>query len=275
MTTETIETGTEHLLCKVEGHIATLTLNNPSSRNAMSGEMTQAMAEMLPRLADDAAIRVLVVTGAGGAFCSGGDVTGLAESLNPVSGTPDRDMMIKTLRKAQNDLLLPLFNFPKPTVAALPGPAAGAGLGLALACDLRVAVDTTFLTPAFGKIGLSGDFGGSWLLSALLGPARAKEIYFLSKRITAQEALELGLINRVASELEFPSLVGELASELAAQAPLALSRMKANHNLALCTDLETTLDQEAEHMVDTLLSKDHRAAAQAFLQKQNPTFTGR
>lgn len=274
MTTRKMETGSDHLLCTVEAHVATITMNNPSSRNSMSEPLVAGLRRMLAELAEDPDVRVLVLTGAGGAFCSGGDISSMAKTLAG-GESPDLAPMIEALRDAQNDISLRLYRFPKPTLAALPGPAAGAGMSLALACDMRIACDSAFMTPAFGRIGLSGDFGGSWYLSQLVGPARAKEIYFLSQKLSAADCAELGLVNRVVPDAELAEATAALAAELAEQAPLALRHMKENHNLARESGLQAAMDQEADSMIRTLLSQDHKAAALAFMQKRKPVFHGK
>ena len=270
-----LETGTDELLCSVTNHVATITLNNPSKRNALSDNLTPALCRMLAETEADADVRVLVLTGANGAFCAGGDVGGMGATLSGGAETPDIDAMIRRLRDAQNSVSLRLFEFSKPTIAALPGPAAGAGMSIALACDLRIASQDAFLAPAFGKIGLSGDFGGSWFLSRLIGPGRAKEIYFTSRRIDAQEGHALGVFNRVVAAKDLQAETVQLAGDLAQNAPIALRYMKANHNHAMSHDLPETLNTEATHMIRSMMTEDHRRAAEAFLQKRSPDFKGR
>lgn len=272
MTTRKLETGTPDLIAEVTGHVATVTLNNPARRNALSAGMSQHLPSLLDTLQADAEVRVLVLTGAEGAFCAGGDVTSLGTSLRADAGP---DEMVRVLMAAQTKVSQRLYDFPKPVIAALPGPAAGAGMSIALACDLRIACQSAFFAPAFGALGVSGDFGGSWYMTQLLGPARTKEIYFSSRRIDAAEALALGLVNRVVPDDGFETAVAELAVGLAAQAPLALAAMKANINRAATCDLASALEGEARAMVATLRTEDHKNAAQAFLQKRRPEFTGK
>jgi len=192
MTTRSIETGTDELLCEVTDHVATITMNRPEKRNALGDQMTPALREILLATETDPDVRVVVLTGSGEAFCAGGDVSGMGDNLGG-GNTAGRsiDDMVRGLQHAQESVSLRLFDFAKPTIAALPGAAAGAGMSIALACDLRIAADSAVLVPAFGRIGLSGDFGGSWLLSRHIGPGRAKEVYFTGRRIDATEAQAL------------------------------------------------------------------------------------
>lgn len=272
MTTRKLETGTPDLLAEVTGPVATLTLNNPARRNALSAGMTAHLPALLDALEADAEVRVVVLTGAEGAFCAGGDVTGLGASLHADAGPAE---MVRVLMAAQTAISKRVYDFPKPVIGALPGPAAGAGMSLALACDLRIASEAAFFAPAFGALGVSGDFGGSWYMTQLLGPAKTKEIYFSSRRIDAGAALELGLVNRVVPEAEFAAQTATWAAALAAAAPLAVAEMKANINRAAHCGLAEALEGEARAMVETLNTEDHRTAAAAFLQKRSPTFEGK
>jgi len=275
MTTREIDTGAPDLLCSVRDHVATITLNNPARRNALSDTLTPALRRMLVATEADPDVRVLVLTGAGGAFCAGGDIGGMGNTLAGGEAAPDVDAMIRRLREGQESVALKLHEFSKPTIAALPGPAAGAGMSIALACDLRIAGQSAFLAPAFGAIGLSGDFGGSWFLSHLIGPGRAKEVYFTSRRIASEEALALGIFNRVVPDEDLTAATVELAGQIARAAPIALRYMKENHNRAQQSDLRTCLAMEADRMIRCLLTEDHKAAAKAFFEKRTPEFKGR
>ena len=207
-----VETGTDQLLCQVEEHVATLTFNRPEKRNALGDIVTPALREMLLVLEADADVRVIVLTGAGKAFCAGGDVKGMG------GGAPDDrslDDKIRALQHRQQTLTLRLHEMSKPTIGALPGAAAGAGMSIALACDIRIGAVSAFYAPGFGAIGLSGDYGGSWQLTQLVGPAKAKEIYFTGRRVHAKEALSLGLLNEVVPDEELQARTAELAAGIA------------------------------------------------------------
>lgn len=275
MTTTQIDTGTQTLLCTMSDGVATLTLNNPDKRNALGDEMTPALREMLLRLESDPDVRVLVLTGTGQAFCAGGDISGMGSNLGGDGPKPGLQDMVRKLQHAQETVTLRLYEFAKPTIAALPGPAAGAGMSISLACDLRVASDTAQLVPAFGQIGVSGDFGGSWLLSRLIGPARAKEVYFTGRRIDAEEGLAMGVFNRVVPFDTLQDETAALAVQIATGPPIALRYMKENHNRAAISDLKSTLAQEADRMMRCLHTEDHKEAAKAFFAKRTPAFKGR
>ncbi|WP_136660645.1 enoyl-CoA hydratase [Nitratireductor sp. XY-223] len=271
MTEKVIETGTPTLICSVSNRVATIAFNYPEKKNAMAREMMSALGETLTRIESDSDIRTVVLTGKGGAFCSGGDVGGMGSALGG-GREPDAEALIAHIRKSQTAGTFRIYEFPKPVIAALPGAAAGAGMSLALACDIRVCAESGFLLPAFGKIGLSGDHGGSWLLSRLVGPGRAREIYFTNRRILPDEGLALGLFNQVVPDEELVSATKELAEKIAGFAPLALRYMKENHNRAGFCDFRTALDWEADRMIRTMLSEDHREGVRAFAEKRPPEF---
>lgn len=271
---------TEHLIETHDEGVTTLTMNRPQARNAMSGEMMAAMTEALPRLAADRSVRCVVLTGAGGAFCAGGDVKGFASEASAGSkgdAKPsgfDLEGRSQGLRQGM-ELSRILHEMPKPTLAAIPGPAAGAGFSLALACDLRIALDTAKLTTAFSKVGLSGDYGGSFFLPYLVGQAKARELYFTAKVLNGAEALEIGLVNRVATADTFAAEVDAFARELAALPTVAVGYMKKNLNAAYGGSLSDTFDREALHMVRCFMTDDHKGAAVAFVEKKAPVFSGR
>ena len=276
MSERIIDTGTSHLRCAVENSVATLTLNRPEKRNALSAQMTPALREMLITLEQDSEVRCVVLTGAGRAFCAGGDVSTMNERWGS-EATVERPIEadINRLRQLQRALSLRLYQLVKPTIAALPGPAAGAGLSIALACDLRIAAESAFVTTAFGNIGFSGDYGGSWFMTQLIGTTRAKELYYTSRRVTAAEALSLGLVNTVVADDDLASHTRDIAESIASGPPIALSYMKENLNRAVTNDLATCLDMEADRQMRCARTEDHRNAVSAFLEKRNPTFNGR
>ena len=265
---------TQDLLETSANGIATLTMNRPQSRNALSRDMIVALAEALPRLATDPSVRLVVLTGAGNAFCSGGDVKGFAKSAAGAPAVMSFDQKVTDLR-ARMDVSRWLHEMPKPTLAVIPGPAAGAGLSLALACDMRIAADDAKLTTAFSKIGLSGDFGGSYFLTHLVGAAKAREMYFTGEVLRGDEAQKIGLVNRAVPAAQLDEAARAWAAELAALPTVAIGYIKRNLNLGLRASLSDVLDTEAIHMIRTFETDDHKGAAAAFVDKRAPRFEGR
>ena len=265
----------EHLLETHEDGVCTLTMNRPEARNAMSGPMMAALNEAVPRVAAAPSVRCVVLTGAGGAFCAGGDVKGFAAdnkgggAARPVS----LEELVHGLRQGM-ELSRQLHEMPKPTLAVIPGPAAGAGLSLALACDLRFALDTAKLTTAFSKIGASGDYGGSYFLPYLVGAAKARELYFTADVITGAEALGMGLVSKVASAETGEAESTASAKYLASLPTVALGYIKKNLNAAQNGTLADVFDREAMHMMRCFMTDDHKAAVQAFVEKRPPVFEG-
>ncbi|HEY2483368.1 MAG TPA: enoyl-CoA hydratase-related protein [Caulobacteraceae bacterium] len=267
---------TEHLIETVDDGVVTLTMNRPEARNALSAEMQAALSEAIPRLAADRAVRVIVLTGAGGAFCSGGDVKGFA-SRNVDGGGGrgfDLEARVHGLRQSM-EVVRWLAEAPKPTLAVIPGAAAGAGLSLALACDIRVAAAEAKLTTAFSKVGLAGDYGGSYFLTQLVGAAKARELYFTADVISGSEAAALGIVNEAVPRDELPAAAERWARRLASLPTLAVGYMKRNLNAAAHATLAEVLDLEAMHMVRTFMTDDHKGAALAFVEKRAPEFHGR
>ena len=267
----------DHLIETLEDGVCTLTMNRPEARNAMSGPMMAALNEAIPRVAADPAVRCVVLTGAGGAFCSGGDVKGFAsdnESEGQGAAPSSLEQKVHGLRQGM-ELSRWLHEMPKPTLAVIPGAAAGAGLSLALACDLRFALDTAKITTAFSKIGASGDYGGSYFLPYLVGAAKARELYFTADVILGSEALALGLVNKTASADEFELEAKAYARQLADLPTVAVGYMKKNLNAAQNGTLAEVFDREAMHMMRCFMTEDHKAAAKAFVEKRQPVFNGR
>ncbi len=265
---------TQDLITLIDNGIATITMNRPASRNALTPEMVRAMHDALTAYATDPSIRLVVLTGTGGAFCSGGDVKGFAQIAAGEEPPMTFDQRVTDLRLRMEVSRL-LHEIPKPTLAVLPGPAAGAGFSLALACDLRLAADDVRLTTAFARIGVSGDFGGSYFLSHLVGASRARELYFTGRMVPADEALRIGLVDRIAPAAQLAEFAWQWAQELAALPTVALGYMKRNLNLGLRASLSDVMDAEAVHMVRTFHTEDHKAAAVAFVEKRKPHFSGR
>ena len=258
------------LLETIEDGIATLTFNRPERLNALSTPIMEGLLDGLPRLAGDPGVKVVVLTGAGRAFCAGGDVKSMAE------GSEQRSTTEATTRlRSRMEVSRILHELPKLTIAMINGPAAGAGLALALACDLRIAGTSARLVTAFVRVGFSGDFGGSYFLTRLVGTAKARELYFTGRPVEAGEALSLGLVNRVIPDEELATVTMELARSLAQGPSIALSLMKRNLNCAENGSLAELLDMEAVHQVQTGRTEDHREAAKAFVEKRTPIFIGR
>jgi 2-(1,2-epoxy-1,2-dihydrophenyl)acetyl-CoA isomerase len=253
--------------------IATLTINRPQSRNSMTTEVMKGLSEAMPRLANDPAVRLVVLTGAGGAFCAGGDVKGFVNKETGSANSLPFEQNVNLLR-ASMEVSRWLHEMPKPTLAVISGPAAGAGLSLALACDMRIAADDAKLTTAFSKIGLSGDFGGSYFLNILVGAAKAREMYFTGEVVLGAQAALIGLVNRSVPKDQLAQAAQAWALELATLPTLAIGYMKRNLNAGLRGSLSEVLDLEAIHMIRTFETEDHKAAAIAFVEKKLPRFLG-
>jgi len=271
-----MDTGTDAVLATIADGVGVVTLNRPERRNALSTVMVAALARVLAEFELDDEVGCVVVTGAGGAFCSGGDVKEMAESASGDQGErPTLDLRIHRQRLNQRATSGRLFEMPKPTIAALPGAAAGAGLSLALACDLRYAAQSAVLTTAFARVGFAGDYGGTWFMTRLVGPSRARELYYLSPRITAEQAERWGLVNAVFADADLESEVMGIARRLASGPRIAYRYMKENLNRAVLGEMGECLDMEAAHHIRTGLTEDHREAAAAFVEKREPVFRGR
>ena len=272
----TIDTGTTELLCELADGVATITLNKPHKRNALGDVLTPALRATLLALEEDTRCGAVVITGAGRAFCAGGDISGMGGSSTEATDQPKptTEDRVRGLVRKQETLTLRLHELAKPTLAALPGPAAGAGLSIALACDMRLMADSAFITTAFANIGLSGDYGGSWLLTQLVGPAIAKELYMTARRVGAEECLALGIANRVTSFDALQQETHALAKQIANGPRTAIRYMKENLNRALTADFRTCLAMEADRMVRVGATADHREAVRAFIEKREPRFKG-
>jgi 2-(1,2-epoxy-1,2-dihydrophenyl)acetyl-CoA isomerase len=249
-----------------DGAVATITLNRPDQMNALNGELLDALLDAGEEVAGDPDVRCVVVTGAGRAFSAGGDL-GAIQSDGLVSD-PAR-------LERQEQISRLVHEMPKPTVAAINGAAAGAGLSIALACDFRIAGQHAKLTTAFANVGFSGDFGGTWTMQRLVGPAKARELYLLADVITADEALSIGLVNRVVAPREFDDEVRLFGQRLASGPTAAYARIKANLNFGATHSLAETLALEATNMVDSTATEDNREGIAAFLEKRDARFRGR
>jgi 2-(1,2-epoxy-1,2-dihydrophenyl)acetyl-CoA isomerase len=257
----------EMVLQKLEAGLLTITMNRPDRRNALNPDMTRGLLEAARRATDDHEVRAVLLKGAGGTFCVGGDVKTMAAGRAPLPF----EAKMANLRRGM-EISRVLHEMPKPVVAQLDGAAAGAGLSIALACDLRVASTSVKITTAFAKVGLSGDYGGTYFLTHLLGSAKARELYLTSPVLTAQEALALGMVTRVVPDAEVEA--HELAMSLAQGPSITLGYIKRNINNAEHLSLEACFDAEAIHHSRSGETADHKEAAKAFVEKRKPVFHG-
>ena len=249
--------------------LLTITMNRPERRNALNVEMTRGLVEAARRAMEDREVRAVLLKGAGGTFCVGGDVKAMAEVKEP---PPLEDKVTQLRRGMEVSRLLHIMQ--KPVVAQIDGAAAGAGLSMALACDLRVAGASAKITTAFAKVGYSGDYGGTYFLTHLLGSAKARELYLLSPVLTAEEAYRLGMVTRVVPDAEVETAARELALSLAQGPSITLGYIKKNINNAETLSLEACFDGEALHHSRCSDTADHKEAARAFVEKRAAVFKG-
>jgi len=260
------------VLYRTDGPIATVTLNRPDRLNAMNRELITAAVEVFEKAASDASIRVLILTGAGKGFCAGGDLAGFAggEFKQPQPIEQRIAELRRSMRTAQilreSDMI---------TIAAINGACAGAGFSWALACDLRYAAASAKFSSAFLNAGLSGDFGGTYSLTHIVGTAKARELYLLAERFDATEAERIGLVSKTVPDAELMRHVRGVARKLADSAPIALREIKRNLNDALRLSFAEALDREAERHSRCGTTEDNTEAAKAFLEKRKPVFKGR
>ena len=257
------------LLETIEGGIAWLTLNRPDRLNAFSPAMLQALGDALQRLGSNAEVGAVVITGAGRGFCAGGDVKTMETRAS--QGFEER---VEGLRR-MHQLPLLLRTIPKVVIAMVNGPAVGAGLGLAMACDLRIAGRSARFGTGFAGVGYSGDFGGSWTLTRLVGTAKARELYFLGDVIDAAAAATLGLVSRVVDDDALHREASALARRIADGPRVAYGYMKRNLFAAETEPLAAVLEMEAVHQARTAMTEDHLEASRAFVEKRRPVFRGR
>lgn len=253
---------------KVQDRVATLTLNRPDKLNALNPELLSGSIEALHSWSRDPNVGAIVVTGAGRAFCAGGDVAAMAQGTEL-----SHEQNIDRLRAAQEFSWL-LYNIPKVTIASVNGFAMGAGLGICLACDLRISSDQAKFGTAYAKVGFGGDFGTTWLLTHYVGAPKAKELLFLAEMMDAAEAHRLGLVNRVVAHDQLEAATHAVAAQIAHGPSISYRYMKANINLATHTDFRTLLDREAETHLRCGQTHDHKEGVRAFLEKRPPKFTG-
>lgn len=264
--TRMVDTGSTELLCEIRDRVAIITLNRPEARNALSDQLTPALRAMIASCGDDPEVGALLITGSGDAFCAGGDVKGMgAAGSKSERSVEDR---IADLQDKQRRLTGALVALRKPTIAALPGPAVGAGLSIALACDLRIAAESAFISTAYAQVGLSGDYGMTWLLTRLVGTSFARELLFGSERVDAARCEAIGLVNRVTPDARLRAESFQWARKLAHGPAAAFGLMKDNLVDALRLDFLTCLDNEASRLIEASLTDDHRAAVKAFIEQR-------
>jgi enoyl-CoA hydratase/carnithine racemase len=259
----------EAIIFSSSGPIATIKLNRPDKLNAFGGPMREEILDALGRIAADDGIRVVVVTGEGRGFSAGGDI----DHLKKLRETRDEKGLREVLANGQRITSL-MRGLPKPVIAAVNGPCAGAGFSFALGCDIRIASDAATFGASFARIGLHPDWGGSWFLPRLVGSANACELIFTGTMISAAEAERIGLVNRVVPHGDLMPAVLGLAERMAASAPLVLRLAKESIYRSLTSDLETAFRRETEVQAECFNSDDFLEGLTAFKEKRKPQFKG-
>ncbi len=260
---------TDMVLQRLDAGLLTITMNRPERRNALNPDMVSGLVEAARRAAEDRDVRAVLLKGAGGTFCVGGDVKAMAEGRAPLPF----EAKLANLRRGMEVSRI-LHQMPKPVVAQLDGAAAGAGLSIALSSDLRIASESCKITTAFAKVGFSGDYGGTYFLTKLLGSAKARELYLLSPVLSASEALALGMVTKVVPDADIDAVARDLAQSLAQGPSVALGYIKRNINNAEELSLEACFDGEAIHHTRAGETADHKEAAKAFVEKRKAAFLG-
>jgi len=271
--------GQEPVRYSVDGAVATVTLDRPDAMNALDIATKQALLDALRAAADDTAVRAVVLTGTGRAFCVGQDLREhaslLAAATEAAASGGSGFQLDDTVRDHYNPIVTLISTMAKPVVAAVNGVAAGAGAAFTFACDVRLVAASAGFNLAFAGIGLSSDSGSSWNLPRLVGLARAKELLLFPRTVGAEEALALGLATKVVPDDELPAAAAELAARLAAGPTMAYAAIRQALAFSQTHDLASSLAHEAELMGRTGRSADHAAAVRSFLAKEPPTFEGR
>jgi len=259
----------EHLLVSETEGILTITLNRPDKLNAFVGHMRRDLAEALEHAGSDRNVKVVIITGAGRAFCAGGDVAFMAELMQRRNSEE-----FSRILGAGRRVILAIRQTTKPVIASINGPASGAGCNLALACDLRIASTTATFSQSFARVGLHPDWGGTYFLPRLVTPNKACEMFFLGDSIDAAEAARLGIVNRVVAPEELEAETLQLAQRLCAAPPIALAAAKQAVYVSHDSDLDEMLRYETEAQLRCFESDDGHEGVQAFLEKREPKFTG-
>jgi enoyl-CoA hydratase/carnithine racemase len=270
----TIDTGTDELLCVIRDRVAVITLNRPEVKNALSDTLSPALRAMIKACGENPDVGVLLLTGAGNAFCAGGNVKGMGAHRDKKKLEMSYEEKVADLQERQRLLTGALASVRKPTIAALPGPAVGAGLAIALACDIRVAAQSAFVSTGYLRVALSGDYGIAWLLTRLIGTARARELMFTAEKVDAARCEQIGLVNRVVPDDKLQTEAFVLAQSMAEGPTLALRYMKDNLDEALLFDFATARDHEAVRLIRLTTTADHKEAVQAFIEKRKAVFKG-
>jgi 2-(1,2-epoxy-1,2-dihydrophenyl)acetyl-CoA isomerase len=256
------------LTLDIHHHIATLTLNRPDAYNAVNVPLARELLDAITQVDEDPAVRCVVITGAGKAFCAGGDVKGFHDHL------PEIGTHLKQLTHLLHGAVARLARMPKPVIAAANGAVAGGGMGLLLACDLAYAVETATLTMAYTRIGANPDGSSTFWLPRLVGVRRALELIYTNRVLSAQEALAWGILNGVMAPERFPDEVYAVARQLAQGPTLAYARAKKLCLTSLNETLETQMENEARDIADSGKTEDFREGIAAFIQKRTAAFQG-
>ena len=260
----------EHVLFARDDRVGLITLNRPARLNAVAARMRVELPDVLREVAEDDSLRVLVITGAGRAFCAGADI----EYLREVVEKQDWASVAALVEMGANAVSV-LASLDKPVIAAVNGPAAGGGANLALACDIRIAAESASIGQTFNRIGLHPDWGGTYFLPRLVGHSKALELIFTGDMIDAREALRLGLFNHVVPDDQLMARTQELACRLADKPPLAIAAAKRAMRLSDRSDLPQMLAIELEHQLRQFRTEDVREGLAAFLEKRRPEYQGR
>ena len=259
----------EHIQVSEADCILTITLNRPEKLNAFIGHMRRDLAETLEHAGSNRNVRVVVITGAGRAFCAGGDIAFMAELMQRRNAEE-----FSRILGAGRRVILAIRQMTKPVIASINGPASGAGCNLAFACDLRIASTNATFSQSFAKVGLHPDWGGSYFLPRLVTPNKACEMFFLGESIDAEEAMRLGIVNQLVAPEDLESATLELARRLRAAPPIALAAAKHAVYMSQAAELEEMLRYETEAQLRCFESDDGHEGIQAFLEKREPKFTG-
>jgi len=266
---------TDQLQVSLNERVATITMNRPEARNALSPELTQAFQAALQWAQADDEVGAILLTGAGRAFCAGGDVKAMGAAPAPDQPRPTTEQQFQDLRQRHHGIAGVLRALRKPSIAALPGAAAGAGMAIALCCDLRIAAENAFLSTGYARIGLSGDYGIAWLLSRIVTPAHARQLMLTSERVSAQRAFDIGLVNQVVPADDLLRTAHLQAQALARGPQIAYRYIKDNLDEALDISHANAIDREADRLLKGRSTADHKEAVRAFAEKREPNFQSR